>query len=289
MGASLSTIPLSGLKGVGDAVVTDPQINTTILFITGSEGSVPTSCPAILKAARTSGSLQNFLEIYNLGDQQEILKSAQIALARTNGGGNFGGGNFGEAMGDIIIALREFIPNLSGFLLGLSSPTIDTKQLISSSPEYSSINTYLTTIETSQLPVIRNVSNCLAESAKADPKLLKAAKDNYETSKARYESVTDGNEHVSYYEGWFPITRPLKITTMYVLFALGLIFIILTILIFLSMKGIELKFILPATAVGFSMNSSTENSQYNHYKPYIMKGVGVGALVVVVGMWKKWF
>ena len=142
-------------------------------------------------------------------------------------------------------------------------------------------------METSQLPVIRNVSNCLEEETKIDPKLLKKYIQEYETSKQRYEEIANEDERVSYYVGWFPIDRPLTLTTLYILFAVGLFFIIISILLFLSMQGIELRFIFPMLAVNSFGNPI--NAAYSHYIPYVAAGVITAAIIVIIGIKKNFF
>jgi hypothetical protein len=204
--------------------------------------SVPIVCKDILKAARSSGSVENFLNIYKLNTPQSIQQ-------------------------------------LSDFVGALSSPTVDQTLVVDNVNGYTKLDSYLNQMETSQVPIIRNVANCLHETTTKDPTTLVKAKENYDASKERYELITNEDNRVSYYEGWFPITRPLTVTTLYVLFAVGLFFIIISILLFLSMKGIELRFILPATYESINM--------YGYYGPYVASGIIIGGLGVAIYLWAR--
>jgi hypothetical protein len=245
--ASATTVSLNGLNPVNQSTtVVDPVIDTGMTFNTDNDNSVPTTCSAVLQAARSAGSTQNFLNIYKLGN-------------------------------------KEMVDTVAEFSSALSSNTIDQIQDVDSLTGYPQINEYLTTIETSQIPVTRLVASCLEEESKQDPKTLSDAKQRYETSKARYESVTADPAPVSYYEGWFPIFRPLKEVSLFVLFAFALVFLILSVLTFMFMQGIELKFSLPA------LSESSFSFNIDEYKGYIYGGLAGGAIVTVFGIWRKWF
>jgi len=213
--------------------------------------SVPIVCKDILKAARSSGSVENFLNVYKLNTPQSIQQ-------------------------------------LSDFVGALSSPTIDQTLVVDSVTGYSNLDSYLNEMETSQVPIIRNVANCLHETTSKDPTTLVKAKENYDTSKERYELITNEDHRVSYFEGWFPITRPLTVTTLYILFAVGLFFIIVSILLFLSMQGVELKFILPVSASTTTF-AFTDLTKYARYGSVAVGGCIVGAAGVAVYLWAKQF
>jgi len=180
------------------------------------------------------------------------------------------------------------ITQLSDFVGALSSPTVDQTLAVDSVTGYSNLDAYLNQMETSQIPIIRNVSNCMQEATSQDSEVLIKAKERYETSKERYELITNEDHRVSYYEGWFPISRPLTLTTLYVLFAVGLFFIIISVLLFLSMQGVELKFILPASASA-SAFSTTDLTKYARYGAIAVGGCIVGAAGVAVYLWAKQF
>lgn len=275
MGASMS---LTGLQPVvSGTAFADPGINTKILFITDTDQSVPKTCPAILQAARSASSKKTFLDIYKLGNP---LKDAQSAKNT----------NPSEAIVDFIETIQEFEVNLTSFLERLSSSAIDQLQNVTLSPEYPTVDAYFKEIETTQLPVIRLVSSCLEEETQGDPTIVANAAQTYETSKARYESITSGNTSVSYYEGWFPIFRPLKEVSLYILFACSLLFLVLSILTFMLMQGIELKFSLPASASA-SASESSFGFGFNimEHKKFLYGGLAVGALFTGIGLWRKWF
>jgi len=139
------------------------------------------------------------------------------------------------------------------------------------------INDYLTSLEKTQIPVQKLVAACLSEKVAPDTRKLDLTKREYDTSKARYESVTEQN--TSYYEGWFPLYRPVKEQSLFILFGISIFFLVIACLLFLSGSDIYLKIELPR--------------QYD--MPYIqfdytsvMWGVLIGVIVTAIGLYVKW-
>jgi hypothetical protein len=157
----------------------------------------------------------------------------------------------------------------------------EPSQTITDTTNLNSINNYLNILRTTQIPVLNLVNDCISQANLADPTDLSKASAKFDTSLSRYQTMDSAR--VSYYEGWFPIHRPLKIVSMFVLFALGMLFIIVSILFFLQMKGIQVKIDIPAT--GFTGFSEVPP----HLTQIGIAGAIAGTVIVVVGLWQKWF
>ena len=160
----------------------------------------------------------------------------------------------------------------------------DPSKTITEATNLRSITEYLNVVKTTQIPVLNQVYNCISEANLADPTAVATAAANYDTSLSRYQELTMDPLRVSYYEGWFPIHRPLKLISMFLLFGLGMFFIIVSILFFLQMKGIQLKLEIPATGIGPSFGSIPP-----HLTQIGIAGALVGLIIVALGLWQKWF
>jgi hypothetical protein len=120
------------------------------------------------------------------------------------------------------------------------------------SPEFTS---YMSNLQ-GQMQSLAFVANCVTE--QTDPTdALYSAKKQLETSKDRYDELHSPETRVSYYEGTFPIYRPVGQTTLFVLFGTGLFLMLLSLLCFMKTQGIELQLIIPASVVlpGTSISS----------------------------------
>ena len=176
--------------------------------------------------------------------------------------------------------LNELQSNISQFLASLTSITPSTLTISSSASDYIAVKNYLDTVANEQIPVLTNVYNCLNETSAVNSSEYKSAIDNYDTSRSRYEDITTDHPRVSYYEGWFPIVRPLKVISLFLLFGFAILLIILSILIFLQMKGIEIKLEIPATqAYGY-------NPAYTNIMGF---GAITGFIFIVIALWRGWF
>jgi len=177
-----------------------------------------------------------------------------------------------------IYKVNQLQSNVSQFFSQLSSA--NPAQTITDTSNLAAISEYLNTTRTSQLPVLQLVSDCLTQANDADPIALAKAAAVYETSLSRYEDLTTDHPRVSYYEGWFPIHRPMKLVSMLILFGMGMLFIIMSILFFLQMRGVQIKLEIPAMA-----NSGTSS----YIGKAALAGAGIGAIIVAIGLWRKWF
>jgi hypothetical protein len=134
--------------------------------------------------------------------------------------------------------------------------------------------TYLDTIQNTFIPSITFASSCLSESLQVDNKGLKEAQAQLDESKERYESIKNPETNVSYYEGWFPIVRPMSEGALFGLFGAAIFMLLLSIFIFLRLAGVVINIQIPEIILPeFLMNIFTlpPNSQY-----YILGGIVAG-------------
>jgi hypothetical protein len=242
-----SSIRLNTPAGTTPTSVT-ATLTTDLQFETssGTPNSVPITCPAIMDRAQKLGSKQSFLNTFKIG---------------------------GTPTNDIKLNLTTFKASLA--------QANQTQQITDT--EYAAMNTYLSTLENSQLPVIALVSGCLAEIDNPNTQSLIDSEKEYEESKSRYESITSESGKVSYYQGWFPIFRPMKQASLFILFGVSLFILIFSILLLLRLTGIEINIIFPTIMI------SSAYANYDTYKPYLLGGGGLGILIVIVGVYLGWF
>lgn len=216
----------------------DPSVDVSIQFPTGVTNSVPATCSTILGAARRSGTKDLFLSTYKLNEMKN---------------------------------------NLDNFRNKLLAPGVDQFKTVDSSPGYQDIDTYLTTIERTQLPVQRLVSQCLSEELEVD---VASKQEEMEESKSRYESIKAPEQSVSYYEGWFPLFRPMKESSLFTLFGISLGCLLVSILLFLRMRGVEIKILMPET-FGIAIAP---------YTTYLYSATGIGVLLAFLGhFYFRWY
>ena len=173
--------------------------------------------------------------------------------------------------------LQTFRDSLKGVT---GNPTID------SLPDYSDIEKYLQSVEGTQLPVLKLVSSCLSEADSPDTHELKKLENKYEESKARYEGITTDRERVSYYEGWFPIFRPMKQLSIFILFGISMFIMIISILLVLHVSGINIQITLPMAFLSFWANYLGTMSRI--YFPYLVGGGVVGVIFAVIAFMRGW-
>ena len=225
------------------------NINTEVNFVTnvGTAGVVPLTCPTILSSAKTLG-LPSFLNTYKIGTP----------------------------------LLNNINTNLTTFKNTLDSapnPSTDITQ----AADYTNIQEYITNVKNTQLPTLRLVAACLKEEVSPDATKLTNAELLYNQSKTRYESITDHRDAVSFYQGWFPLFRPMKEGSMFALFGISMLILITAILLLLQLTGIEVNIILPTIVI------AEVSGEFGKYMPYIYGGGALGLLIVVIGVWRGWF
>jgi hypothetical protein len=208
-------VELSGLNtlakdAAGNIVRISASLDTTAPFTASSA----LTCADIVRNAKTE-NMRTFLDNYGIDDKDNsnaVNKSIKDKLA-----------SFKNAL-----------------------VTADVGQTISRGISgYTEINTFLSDLNTKQLPILRLVDNCLKEDQQIDMTEYNSAKAIKEESKSRLESILTPEQHISYYEGWFPIVRPMTEFSLFALFGTALFLLLVSIMVFLSMSGVVLQIQIP--------------------------------------------
>jgi hypothetical protein len=171
-------------------------------------------------------------------------------------------------------------------LLKIPMEALDSDQNVANTPGYDDIDKYLNTVQYTQLPVLQLVSSCLSEANTPDMRELKEKELEYENAKERYESITNGVERVSYYEGWFPIFRPMKESSLFILFGISIVIITVSILFFLKLVGFSIEISLPVQFYVSMYSYLGHTLQY--YSGYLIGGSVVGIICVLVAFVRGW-
>ena len=208
-----STGTLSNLAPITGTTPTTATVTTTDPFSTSGGGAVPTTCPAIVSKG-VMDVQTSFLSSYGLQDK--------------TGGAD--------------ISIKD---KLLTFQRQLAPATVDQLQDITSKPGYSAVNTFITGLQTTYLPVIRLADTCLREATQVDRTTYNAAKAKAEESNLRLKSILTPEQHLSYYDGWFPLIRPMSESALFGIFGAALFMLILSILVFLRMTGVQIQLQIP--------------------------------------------
>jgi hypothetical protein len=231
-------VTITGLKTTAGAdLATNPSINTDIVFSITESNAVPMTCSAIKSAASSSTTADSFLSIYSLSGSSTLktkLTNLKSGLAFADQG--------------------QELTGKTGF-------DTDTTVL--------NIQNYIFYIKDYILPVIKLVDICLQESLEVDTSALTEAQEALNESKSRYESITNPERNVSYYEGWFPMVRPMSEPALFGLFGAAIFMLLVSILIFLRLSGVQIDIQIPESTFALPPNAS-----------YYMYG---GAVVGIIG------
>ena len=242
-----SLINLSALTTPA-SLVTATIADTSAPFPVGgaAASSVPTTCSAIMKNAN-SMTADTFLAQYKLST------TSPDSSIKTN------------------------LQNFKNSLL----PPVDQGQTIPitgansvNAASLEAIKRYLSTLGTTTLPVLQLVNSCLQEK-ESDSSLTDATNAMIE-SKSRLDAIKAPETHVSYYEGWFPIVRPMTERALFGLFGSALLMLIVSVLLFLRMRGVIIDIHIPEMVLPFSF-SLPQGSQY-----YIYGGAAVGIVAAYI-------
>lgn len=242
----MGIITLSGVNAINGSPLSDansPKLNTDIRFsTTAGQTPVAQTCEAMLPLA-----------------QDSIVSSYKLQDATTQGG---------------------LLKNLKDFKTVLEAA--DQRQTISSNTGYTAINTYITDLETRELPVLELLDNCLKEKYIIDTEALDAQKQATEESKDRMQSLQHPERNTSYYEGWFPIFRPMQEVTLFALFGIAMALLTLSLYIFLKMSDVEFNVSFGST-VGGTGGAFASLPPLSEFAPYLGGGllVGVGGAALV--------
>jgi hypothetical protein len=232
----MGLITLNGVNAVaGTPLANQPRINTDISFsTTAGQSPVAQECTTILPLT-----------------QDAVTTTYKLQDASTAGG---------------------LLKNLTDFKAALEPA--DQNQQVGSLSGYSDINTYLSDIETRQIPVIALVESCRKERYQIDQGALDSQKEATEESKTRLERIRNPERATSYYEGWFPIFRPLQETTLLALFGVAMGLLVLSLYIFLKLSDVEFNVSIGSGGAGFLSSLPS----FGDIGPYLMGGVLVGVV-----------
>jgi hypothetical protein len=248
---------LDGLKTLGPNptdVIGDnrPKINTTIKF-TVDRLNTPT-CQSILSEVNTFTSKNAFLQRWKIFDSG--TDQTQVP--------------------------NDMIKNLNNFKTDLTTNKDQAIEINLETDNNKPISDYLDNIETQQIPVLQLVNSCLNDSLTYNSELLENQKDITSESKLRLESVKDPETKVSYYEGWFPLFRPISEPALFGIFAASVFLLLLSIGVFLRMSGFQFNIVFPTLFL------ASTGSDYTRFI-YIGLAVGLAGGIGYYGYTKGWF
>ena len=215
MSGPTETATLSNLAPITGTTVITATVTTTAPFSTSGQQPVPTTCPNIVSMANTNTAISTFLTSYGLQDKQS---------------------------GGVDLSIKD---KLLTFQTQLGQATVDQLQDITQNGGYSNVNTFITGLQTTYLPVIRLANSCLREATQVDRTEYNAAKAKAEESNLRLKSILTPEQHLSYYDGWFPLIRPMSEKALFGIFGAALFMLILSILVFLRMTGVQIQLQIP--------------------------------------------
>jgi hypothetical protein len=216
MASATATATLSGLASISGGATTSATVTTDapFSFATGVTGAVPMTCSSVVTKANTDTTISSFLTSYGLQDK--------------TGGAD--------------VSIKD---KLTTFQAQLAPATVDQLQDITAKGGYSAVNTFITGLQTTYLPVIRLAETCLKEATQVDRSAYNAAKAKAEESNLRLKSILNPEQHLSYYDGWFPLIRPMSESALFGIFGAALFMLILSILVFLRMTGVQIQLQIP--------------------------------------------
>ena len=136
------------------------------------------------------------------------------------------------------------------------------------------LQTYLNELENTVIPIQEYVTNCVKDDVRFNAADYDAQVKATDESKTRLDAITTPEQHVSYYDGWFPLFRPMKESALFGLFAVSIFMLLLSVLIFLKMKGIEINIIMPQGSIDLSWMTK--------YLSYSGIGIAIGFAVAYI-------
>jgi hypothetical protein len=156
----------------------------------------------------------------------------------------------------------------------LSDPNIASSANINMVMGAADVGRYISNIQTNDIPTLRFMINCIEEStASPDLHAYEEAKQVLDASKERLEMVRNPENHVSNYEGWFPLTRPMHESSLFIIFGTGLLLFLLSIVLFIKRQGVEINV---ATSPAYELGVK---SVYQTVKGYGLLIVAAGSLL----------
>jgi hypothetical protein len=226
------------LKTIPDNQI--PNININTFF---NAATVPTTCDAIVASARRL-TYPNFTQGYKIVDSKD----------------------------DPSQRVNDMKTNLSLFRDALVSTPIDQGEPIDAGGNKNILN-YINKVQNNQIPVLRQVNQCLREASEPNMNALEQQRNDTNESKTRLEFITNADKNVSYYDGWFPMFRPMTEGSLFGLFATSIFLLLLSTAILLQFAGISLDITFP---------SFGESEEGTSYTPYILGGIALSATVALL-------
>ena len=219
-------VTITGLKTTAGAdLATNPSINTDIVFSTTGSNAVPMTCSAIKSTASSSTTADTFLSIYSLSESSTLktkLTNLKSGLAFADQG--------------------QELTGKTGYDTTVANGT--------------NVKDFITSISSTYLPIIRLVDICLQEFLEVDTSALTEAQEALNESKSRYDSIVNPERNVSYYEGWFPMVRPMTEPALFGLFGAAIFMLLVSILIFLRLSGVQIDIQIPESTFALPPNAS---------------------------------
>ena len=206
-------------------MATNPSIVTDDPFSVSGALAVPQTCSTIKSAASSAATSAAFLENYKLSGANQLKTKLTTLMANL-------------ALAD----QGQVLTGKAGFDTVVAGAT--------------NINDFVSSLSTTYLPVIKLASTCLQESLQVDTSALTAAQSALDESKSRLDSITNPERNVSYYEGWFPMIRPMTEPALFGLFAAAIFMLLLSILVFLRLSGVQIDIQIPEMAFNLPPNAS---------------------------------
>ena len=225
---------MSQLKDISDNSIGSP-LDITQPFATSGTGAVPTDCATIFDNAKGDTNASLFLDRYNIGPTTPLTQK------------------------------------LIDFKNALPTALQETSKVIKDDAAQTAVTTYLDSLENTYIPTIQHVENCLRESLFIDNTKTKKSQDNLDEAKSRLAAITNPEENVSYYEGWFPIVRPMTESALFGLFGAAIFLLLLSIMILLRLTGVQIDITIPEIVLPYFQ--LPPNASY-----YIYGGIAVGII-----------
>lgn len=181
---------------------------------------------------------------------------------------------------DNIITFHNRIGGISNFdpagIIELSPTAIPP-----ASAEHIAIDTFLTKLEGPKKLQYELAVICSEERKQVDLKGLNAQKQAMEESKLRLDGIRNSDTQVSYYEGWFPLFRPMSETSLFTVFSISIALLLVSIVAFLRMQGIELQILTPVSNFDFM-------ATLRGYSSYIWAAIAVGLGIAFTATKMNW-
>lgn len=196
---------------VGATVYTSPPFNTN---------TIPLTCSAVVSAAKNASTADQIFDlIYHNHPGHE----------------------------NPLYAIQANLRPLARALVKID----DQGQTFSDTAGRDAVQAHLTSLENTYLPVIRLADTCLKESLQVDQSALKEAQGKLEESQSRLAAITNPEENVSYYEGWFPMVRPMTEPALLGIFGAAIFMLLLSVLVFLRLQGVEINITIPEIMIPY--------------------------------------